>query len=190
MRRTVSRVSIAVAVCLSLAAQPAAARQVEGVRFPQRVDVHGTAFELNCAALLRYLVFIKAYVAALYLGDGVAPEAVLSDVPKRLEINYFHAITAAQFITATTTTIGANTDAPTLETLRPRLARFNALYVDVQPGDRYAITYIPGMGTELALNGQPRGIIEGADFARAMFAIWLGDRPLDMALKDGLLECS
>ena len=190
MRRTASRFMAIVVLWVSLATPPVAARQVEGVRFPQRVDVGGTALELNCAALLRYMVFIKAYVAALYLGDGVAPEAVLADVPKRLEINYFHAITAAQFVTATTSTIGANTDAATLAALRPRLERFNQLYVDVQPGDRYAITYLPGVGTELSLNGQPRGVVEGPDFARAMFAIWLGDKPLDVALKEGLLECS
>jgi hypothetical protein len=62
-------------------------------------------------------------------------------------------------------------DAQTLEKLRPRIEKHNALYADVQPGDRYALTYVPGSGTELTLNGTPRGIIRGADFASAIFAI-------------------
>ena len=56
----------------------------------------------------------------------------------------------------------------------------------MKPGDRYALTYIPGVGTELALNGKPKGVIEG-DFAAAYFAIWLGAKPLDASLKAQLL---
>ena len=63
----------------------------------------------------------------------------------------------------------------------------NSLYVDVQPGDRYALTYIPGIGTELALNGQPMGVIEGADFAAAIFSLWLGENPYDKRFKSALL---
>jgi hypothetical protein len=59
--------------------------------------------------------------------------------------------------------------------------------VDVEPGDRYAITYVPGVGTELSLNGQTRGIIEGQDFASALFALWLGEKPFDKRFKADLL---
>ena len=40
---------------------------------------------------------------------------------------------------------------------------------------------------ELALNGEVRGLIEGADFGAAVFSIWLGDEPLDPKLKRALL---
>jgi hypothetical protein len=133
---------------------------------------------------------IKAYVAALYLGDGVQPDAVLADVPKRLEINYFYTIAALDFVKATDVTIAANTDIATLTRLRPQIDTLSALYRDVKPGDRYTLTYIPGRGTELALNQQALGMIPGAEFARAMFAIWLGAKPLDAALKSQLLACS
>jgi hypothetical protein len=61
------------------------------------------------------------------------------------------------------------------------------LYVDVQPGDRYSLTYIPGRGTELALNGEPRGVIEGAEFAAALFSIWIGREPIDKSFKNQIL---
>jgi hypothetical protein len=63
-----------------------------------------------------------------------------------------------------------------------------AAYRDVKPGDRYALTYIPGSGTELSFNGSPLVVIDGADFAAAYFSIWLGKRPLDPGLKDKLLR--
>ena len=66
--------------------------------------------------------------------------------------------------------------------------KIDALYQDVEPGDRYALTYVPGAGTELAKNGEPLGVIPGADFASAYFAIWLGDDPIDASLRDQLLS--
>jgi hypothetical protein len=70
---------------------------------------------------------------------------------------------------------------------RPEIDRFNEFYEDVEPGDRYELTYLPGVGTELALNGQSRGRVEGAEFASALFSIWLGRQPFDASLKRKLL---
>ena len=36
--------------------------------------------------------------------------------------------------------------------------------------------------------GRVRGIVEGADFAAALFSIWLGEVPFDDTLKNGLLD--
>jgi hypothetical protein len=74
------------------------------------------------------------------------------------------------------------------EALRARIQAINALYRDVEPGDRYALSYAPGHGTELALNGEVLGRIPGADFAAAYFAIWLGDDPIDAPLRTQLLS--
>jgi chalcone isomerase-like protein len=69
----------------------------------------------------------------------------------------------------------------------PRIEYHNSLYVDVKPGDRYSLTYVPGQGTKLRLNGVERGTIEGADFAAAIFSIWLGAKPMDNKFKRSLL---
>lgn len=165
----------------------APALDVDGVAFAPEHRAGASKLVLNNAALLRYRIVIKAYVAALYLGEGAEPEQVLADVPKRLEIEYFWGIRAPDFAEATNAGIRKNVDAATFERLRPRIERLNALYRDVIPGDRYALTYVPGTGTELALNGKPLGTVEGNDFAAALFAIWLGDEPLDASLKQRLL---
>jgi hypothetical protein len=61
------------------------------------------------------------------------------------------------------------------------------MYEDIEPGDRYALTYVPGVGTELSRNGRSLGVIEGADFSSALFSIWLGERALDDSLRRQLL---
>ena len=186
--RAMGRIVGAVVIALATA-QPAGAAEIEGVQFADQVRSRDVALQLRCVGLLRYRLFIKAYVAALYLGDGAATDDVLADVPKRLELNYFWSIAAADFGRAGDEILKRNVDEGTFATLRPRLARINAWYRDVKPGDRYSLTYLPGVGTQLALNGSEIGVIDGADFAKAYFQIWLGDDPIDAKLREQLLGC-
>jgi len=163
------------------------ARLIEGVYFTPRIVASEVPMVLNGVGLKTLWKVVKVSVAALYLGEGVAPSAVLSDVPKRLEIEYFHAISGGDFAKLTAKLLEKNVDTATLRSLRPRIDRFNSLYVDVKPGDRYSMTYVPGKGTILALNGVEIGGIEGEDFAAAVFAMWLGQQPLSDSLKRELL---
>ena len=180
------------AACLS--EQSARAAEVEGVGFVDRLSVGSSELRLHGTGLLRYRVFIKGYVAALYLDESFGGEAtsrsVLADVPRRLEIEYFWAIPANKFATATVEGVSRSTDPATFERLRHRIDQINMLYEDIEPGDRYALTYVPGVGTELALNGRRLGVLEGADFSAALFAIWVGDEPLDESLRRQLLASS
>ena len=175
---------------LAITILPLSARAltVENITFADSITIGGTPVPLRNAALLRYLKFIKAYVAALYLPEGVKPEAVLSDVPKRLEINYLVSIKGPDFGKGAEPTLQLNQTPAELARLRSRIDRINSIYQDVKPGDRYALTYLPGRGTELALNGTPLTVIEGADFAAAYFGIWLGRDSIDDKLKRDLLK--
>lgn len=179
---------VAYALLISLSiASPASGIEIENVIFDKQVKIGQQALQIRGAGVLRYLRFIKAYAGALYTLPDLAPETVLSDTPKRIEVEYFHALKGEDFGPATYKGLAKNIDAAEIERLRSRIDYHNSLYVDVKPGDRYALTYLPGVGTELALNGQPMGIIEGADFAAAIFSLWLGDNPYDKQFKNALL---
>ena len=161
--------------------------EIEGIHFKNSYETEGIRLKIRGAGLLRYLGVIKAYVGALYLEDGSLTEDVLSDKPKRLEVEYFHALKGEDFGITTNKMIAKNTDAQTLQKIRSQIDYHNSLYEDVQPGDRYSLTYIPGKGTELALNGETKGIIKGADFASALFSMWLGEFPMNKPFKEQLL---
>jgi hypothetical protein len=171
---------------LLAAAAPAA--EIEGVRFAPSVRAGDTSLLLHGVGLLRYKWIIKAYVAGLYLPPGVPAKAVLDDVPKRLELHYFYAIDGEDFGPAANTILRGNVDAKTLARLKPRIDAMNALYESVEPGDHYALTYLPGVGTELSKNDAPLGTVPGADFAAAYFSIWLGQEPFDRDLRSQLVE--
>ncbi len=191
--RGTRRPSVAVgslAAALLLLVNTARASTIEGVQFADTLRQDGVPMRVHCLGLLRYMVLIKGYVAALYLGEGASVADVLQDVPKRLELNYFYAIKGSDFGKAADHILANNLGTEALQRLRSRLDRLHALYEDVQPGSRYSLTYIPGKGTELALDNVRKGTIEGADFAAAYFSIWLGDKPIDTSLRDQLLRCS
>lgn len=161
---------------------------VDGVAFTRSYAGEGVSLRLHNAALLRYKVFFRGYVVGLYLPDGADPAAALGDVPKRLEFHYFWDIPGPEFGKAGERVLARNVDGPTMKALRDRLDRIDRAYRDVKPGDRYALTYLPGKGTELSLNGAPLLVVEGADFAAAYFSIWLGGKPIDDGLKKELLR--
>ena len=166
------------------------AAEVNGIKFDHQYAAGDTVLKIRGTGLLRVMVFAKVYVSALYLPEDCASKLVLSDVPKRLEVEYMRSIAGTDFGLVTNKKISENVDPQTYERLRPRIEYHNSLYQDVQPGDRYSLTYIPGKGTELALNGEPQGVIEGADFAAAVFSMWLGPKPISESLKKDLLDIS
>jgi hypothetical protein len=131
---------------------------IENVTFADSYHTGRTTLVLHGAGVLRRFVW-KGYAAALYLEEGAAPETVLSDTPKRLELEYFRSIKGPDFGEAADEVLA-----------------------------NYALTYVPRRGTELSYNGKPLVLIEGADFASAYFAIWLGRNPIDKDLKKQLIR--
>ena len=102
-------------------------------------------------------------------------------------MEYLRPFRGKDFGPATVKMMEKNVDPDTIARLKDQIDYHNSLYEDVKPGDRYSLTYIPGKGTELALNGQPKGTIEGAELASALFSMWIGENPIDQSFKRQIL---
>jgi len=168
-------------------AEPSAVVRVEEVAFERRIEALGAPLELRGAGLFRWKWFVKVYAAALYVPGGAAAFDPTTDVARRLEFSYLVGIERDGFGKAADELLAGNFPPEAIAPLRARLDRLHAAYVDVKPGDRYALSYVPGQGTELTFNGRRLVLIEGADFARVYYAIWLGQAPIDRGLRDRLL---
>ncbi|MCB1155251.1 chalcone isomerase family protein, partial [bacterium] len=167
---------------------PADAATVAGRDFSTVKNMDGNVLELRGTGLFRYLAAIKVVAGAFYVDPVYAHRDPLSaDVPKQIELSYFLSIDAEDFAEVTHQGIRQNVDFATYAKLKDRIDRFNTFYRDVKSGDRYTLTYIPGQGTTLALNGVATGTISGRAFAEAIFRIWLGDKPMDERFKNDLL---
>lgn len=67
------------------------------------------------------------------------------------------------------------------------LAEMQRLFPDVRKGDRLLGLHRPGEGAVFWLNGQLRGELRDAQFARLFFGIWLSPQTSEPALRQALL---
>jgi hypothetical protein len=190
MKRSANHIIIAV-ITLNLVlfffSRPVPASQTVDKVFRPTFKTMNTTLELSGVGELRYLGFVKIYDGALYLPAEADSSQVLENIPKRLEVRYVRSFKSKDFGPATIAGIKKNVDPETYARLESRIAYHNGLYDDIEPGDRVSLTYIPAVGTQLEINGTTKGTIEGADFARALFSIWLGEKPFDRGFKKALL---
>lgn len=172
----------------------AATQEVAGVRLEEQVRLANsdTPLVLNGAGVRRKF-FFKIYVGALYLPDrATEPDRVLAmPGPKRVLMHFLYSEIAEQKLRETWNKgFVANTTAAERAALGERLANFTAMFRTVRKGDVIRLDYLPGEGTQVWLNDRLQGTVPGADFNRAMLKLWLGERPGDRALKEGMLGLS
>ena len=168
------------------------AKERDGVTFEERVTVDGKNLLLNGRLGLRVrkilLVSVKVYVIGLYLEtlstDGRA--ILAADRIKRVDLVVRRDLSGADVSNAIAEAM--NDANPTRkDSLAPRIASFQKLFPNVATGERISLTYLPGKGTAVAIQGSDKGTISGDDFAEALFSVWLGARPIQEDVKNDLL---
>lgn len=178
---------LVLALCLVALPQNAVASKGLATDFDDTFETGAAMLSLSGVGVLKYLGFIRIYNGALYLPPDLDSKYALQDVPKRLEVKYLRSFKAGDFGAATIAGMRRNVDPATFSRLEGRIDKHNRLYPDIQTGDRVSLTYLPSIGTEVAVNGVAKGTIPGADFAKALFSLWLGDKPFDAGFKRALL---
>lgn len=165
------------------------AAEREGVRLPDTANVAGKQLVLNGIGIRQATIFhVNVYVAGLYVVRRSSDPAALLNAqdPKRLEMVFVRDVERDKIVEAFTEGFEKNAGGR-VPSLRARIDRLNGWMVDMKRGSTLTLTYVPGVGVEVAVNGAVRGTIEGADFATGLFSIWLGPNPPNAGLKDGLL---
>jgi hypothetical protein len=168
------------------------AKEFEGVTMPDQVTVGQTALVLNGMGLrIKKVAFIsvKIYVAGLYIPkkSSDAPQILAADEPKRLVMHFVYKnVEKAKLLEAWNEGF-KNNSSGSLDPLKARIEKFNSFWTDMKTGDEAVLTYVPGTGTQVEIKGKAMEVIEGKDFAEALFSIWLGPKPPNEELKNGLL---
>jgi hypothetical protein len=164
------------------------AGELAGVSMPDRLEVEGEELVLNGLGLRKAYGFAKVYVAGLYLEErsSDANAIIASDGLKRVDMKFLRGVKAPKMTAAWEEGFEKNAG-DDFGKLEERLDRLNSWIVDLKKGDVMAYTYVPGHGVTMTINGEDRGTIEGADFARALWSVWLGPEPPNEGLKTGML---
>ena len=185
----ISTMAVFLAAVLSFPTTLVGATTVKGVTFPDTATIGGRECRLNGVGV-RTKVVISVYLGALYLATptGDAAAALAADEPKRVVMHFVHSKVGADAIRAAWRDGFSANSAAALPQMKERLERFSGWFdADLLKGEQVVLTYLPGQGTEVAVQGKVRGVIEGADFMRALWSVWLGEKPVDGGLKKGML---
>lgn len=179
---------LAVLVMTAFALPQAQAAEVAGVLFKDAYQDQGEHMVLQGTGL-KNVLFIKAFAAGFYKAVDANPD-LLGNYPKRIEVEYFVHIPARKLTRFTIDTMKDNVDAATMDRLADEIKMMGRYFVDLKPGDRFALTYIPDVGTQFSHNDRLVGTIKGYDFAKALFSVWIGEKPFDGHLKKQVIGLS
>jgi hypothetical protein len=117
------------------------------------------------------------------------PAAILADTgPACILMHFTYSEVSREKITGGWSDgLEENLSADRMSAIRPRLEKFNTLFRKVVKGDVIRIDYLPESGTQVRINDEWRGSVEGNDFFRDLLRIWLGAHPASKSLKRGML---
>lgn len=173
--------SITLLLLLSSGTQAAT---VGGIQLPKtRGELH-----LQGAGLLRKGLIFKIYVGALYIQNTGHADNILSDVPKRLDIHYFHHTPKKYMVRVAEETLQKNLSEGDYQRLLPKIEKLHNAYLNGKKRSFASIIHTPGQGLTYCFDNEPVLTIDCDDFANAYFTIWLGEQPSSQSIKQSLLE--
>ncbi|MBP5998249.1 MAG: chalcone isomerase family protein [Azonexus sp.] len=183
-------VRMAALVAALLAVPGLQAAEVAGVKLDEQIKVGAGELVLNGAGL-RTKVFVKVYVGALYVTQKSNTPAGLLDAatPRRMSMRMLRDIDADTLYGALRDGLKDNNSEAEMAALKAQIDQFADIMKKIgnaKNGDTVAIDFTAD-GVGVSFNGEARGKVAGAPFARALLKVWLGDNPVDASLKKALL---
>lgn len=163
--------------------------ETSGRTIPDAATIAESTVPLRGADLLKYKWVISLYVAGLYLpkATDTTPAAAVAATPKRLLMHYARDIPREKMVEATDETIGNGLTPEQVTAIAASQKIWNALYPAPHENDVLTFDHLPGGTLIMTLNGKEVGRLTDDAFARALFAIWIGENPVKESLRDTLI---
>ena len=171
----------------------AQAAALESQHFDDTVVVADRTLRLNGLGL-RGVAWIKAFVAGLYVAAPSRDPGQLMAMqgPKRLRLKIMLEAPSKELSKAFAKGVRRNESEAVQAQLSERMALFVGLLDGLgtlREGDALDVDFVPGQGAQLLHNGKAVGSpVAGEDFYRALLKIFIGERPVDTRLKEGMLR--
>ena len=164
--------------------------QVGDVKIPDTIMAGKDKLILNGAGF-RTKFFMKIYAGALYLPKKNSDQKSIIEADMAMAIKMHIVsglISSDKMIKAVNEGFEnstKNNTAPIEKEIKQLLSIFKE---KIEVGDIYDLVYVPGKGILASKNGILKGTIKGLAFKKALFGIWLCDKPADKHLKKRMLR--
>ncbi len=164
---------VILAICVG-SVQPAT---FKGVEMADTMKLDSDTLVLNGMALRKKLIF-KVYVAGLYLPKKETDEKKIlgADTKRGAIMHFVRGVGANKINGGWQDGLKDNTPNHTID-LKKKFDTLCSYMEKVEDGERVEFYYIPNVGTKIIVKKKEKGIIQGKDFADALFACWIGPKP-------------
>ncbi|MEA9413245.1 chalcone isomerase family protein [Flavobacterium sp. PL02] len=163
---------------------------IDGVTVPRTMQFQSKTLSLNGAGG-RSKMWLEVYVQALYLSQlSQDPKFIIdSDTEMAIRIEITSSMVSSNKLTKAMNSGFEKSAGDNLEALRPRIEEFKSFLSDeITQKDVFKLIYSPvDSSVWVYKNDVLKGKVQGFDFKKALFGIWLSDKPADEKLKNQLL---
>jgi hypothetical protein len=185
MRKQVITFLMLIATVFTVNAQ----KTVSGVKVDAKMSLEGQSLVLNGAGT-RVKMFMDMYVGALYLEKKStnASEIMNSKEGAAIKLNIVSGLITSEKMVSAINEGFENATGKKTAPLKAKIDKFKGFFKEeIKKGDVFIIINVPNEGVVVYKNGVKKGSIDGHDFKKALFGIWLCDKPADKDLKDEML---
>ena len=179
--------STVLALFLSFTVQ---AKEVGGVQLQPSITENGTILNLNGAGI-RSKFFIDVYVGSLYTPRPESDAKSILDGKETaaVQLNIISGLISSDKMVETVEEGFKEATDGDVAPLRKRIDEFLNVFTrtEIKKGEVFTLVGEPGTGVITYRNGEKVAEVKGDDFRKALFAIWLGDKPADKKLKSKML---
>ncbi|HSS50113.1 MAG TPA: chalcone isomerase family protein [Thermoanaerobaculia bacterium] len=175
--RILTSALLSLALLSLLLVVPAGAASLAGVNLPDKTDVKEQSLVLNGIAL-RTKYLIKVYVAGLYLPqkEKSAAKILAADSTRQQVMHFLYGVSKAQMCDAWNDGLALNTPNASAE-VKKAFTTLCSWMEAIPKGNKLVLTYLPGEGTQVQVNGEQKGMLRGKATADAILSTWIGPKP-------------
>jgi len=168
---------------------PVSAMEIGGVQMPDTLKLDGENLVLNGAGL-RTKFFFTIYAGGLYLlkESKDAGAIIAAEAPMLVRMHFIYDGVSGKKLQDGWKEGFKLTEPEPDAKLQAAMAAFVELFSkEAHENDIYDIAWTSDGNVEVRFNDVLQGTIKGLAFKKALFAIWLGNEPVDEDLKEGML---
>ena len=167
------------------------AAEVGGIEMPDTLEATSSSLSLNGAGI-REKFFLDLYVGGLYLKakNHNAQEIINADEAMALRLHITSGmITSEKMVKATNEGFDNSLEGKKDAVIQAKIDSFMATFDDeIKKGDVFEMIYIPNEGVKVYKNTSLAKTIDGIEFKKALFGIWLSEKPAQKSLKADMLD--
>ena len=169
---------------------PAQALKVNGVDVADGINLDNQKLVLNGAGV-RSKFFVDAYIAALYLpAKSTDANAVIEgDETMAIRLQITSGMINSKRMSDSTRDGFVRSTGGNLAPIEKEVDQLISAFKDeIKEGDIFDLVYSPEQGVTVSHNGVQKSQVQGFEFKKALFGIWLSDDSIQKSLRKAMLS--